>query len=112
MNQIKHVTGPLKYERPSRVQIEAGHKSYGIYKGTDLHPEWVAEIHFMETYGDVKHDERIEATIRLFSLAPEMFEFIDRFLENFGRDTEYPVGSFAWKAQQIIKYLNEGGERP
>jgi hypothetical protein len=51
-----------------------------------------------------------ETNARLASAAPDMLEFITRWLNEQcieGVNGKYPEGSFGWKAQQIIKKATE-----
>jgi hypothetical protein len=79
----KHTPGPWSWERPSRIMLDAGAQRYALYTGTELKPNWVAEIHFSKHDVINKGMEENAANARLIAAAPELLEALEKLKEAF-----------------------------
>jgi hypothetical protein len=96
----KHTPGPWSWERPSRIMLDAGAQRYALYTGTELKPNWVAEIHFSKHDIINKGMEENAANARLIAAAPELLEALQEMLNRYA---PYGSGDSNARAEAINK---------
>ncbi len=96
----KHTPGPWLL----RAQAVARHGFYIETSNRSEKDSFIAEVG-----GGLQSAEEIKANAKLIAEAPEMYEFIKRWISMqtiAGPEGNYPEGSYGWKAQQILKRIN------